>query len=472
MKKIFALLLTAAMLLSLAACGGSGDSKPASSAAPAKPASSATSASSTVPEKPAASIPEKPAGSVAAAGGESIVLFYGSNHYGGYESTFYCPEGAYFDEDDLAEYKEDGSVMSFTVYDDVREYQAYAENHWSREVYTSDPDVYEIAPQLYFYGELDAKNAEEYENCSQTVTDLGFSWEGKDVMLLETRYTVPGYSEQTELFACVEFQNEYWKTKDGGQGGTDEHLFAPALVGFEISGWADLTVDRCAWVAGQLFGVESGRSWPLEGEEQEPAAPAVNVNASQLLGTWIQRDSDWDDTFIFNADGAGMLISGPEYPYTYKVSGDVLTITYDDGEEEKFTIVSVSGDLLTMTDKWGDELLLDKQAELAAEPEAEKPETPAEAPVNPYVTEIVGTWDVQDSDYLEAFTFNADGTGLYSYTEGDVYEFTFTYSFYNGDYVEIIYDDDGTEDGFTIRIEGDVMYVSNLSVVDMPLVRR
>ena len=72
---------------------------------------------------------------------------------------------------------------------------------------------------------------------------------------------------------------------------------------------------------------------------------------------------------------------------------------------------------------------------------------------------------------MEKFTFKKDGTGLYSYTEGSVYEFAYTYSFYDGDYVEIIYDD-GTEDGFTIRIEGDTMYASNLSFVDMPLIRQ
>ncbi|MBQ8836633.1 MAG: hypothetical protein IJ002_03890 [Clostridia bacterium] len=459
MKKIVAFLLTAAMLLSMTACGGGKDNTPPDNTD--KPANTGTTT-------PTPGTTPSGTGEKEDEGGDSIVLFYGSNHYGGYEATFYCPEGAYIDEDDLEEYKADGSVMSFTVYDDVREYQAYAENHWSREIYTSDPEVYEIAPQLYFYGELDEINAEEYENCSQTVTDLGFQWEGKDVMLLETRYTFSDYPEQTELFVCVEFENEYWRTKDGG--GTEEHLFAPALVGFELSGWADLTVDRCAWIAGQLFGVDSGRTWPLDGEGETAETPVVNVDAAELLGTWLQRDSDWDDTFIFNADGTGVVISGPEYPFTYVVNGDILTLTYDDGDQEEFTI-SVDGDLLTMIDQFNNELLLDKQAEEEPKPEIEDPEEPEDELSNPYITEILGTWDVQDSDYLEIFTFNEDGTGLYSYTDGEVYEFAFTYSFYNGDYVEIIYDD-GTEDGFTIRIEGDTMYVSNLSVVDMPLVRQ
>ena len=97
----------------------------------------------------------------------------------------------------------------------------------------------------------------------------------------------------------------------------------------------------------------------MEGEE-ENEAPVVNVDASELLGTWLQRDSDWDDTFIFNADGTGVVISGPEYPFTYSVSGDKLTLDYGDDDEEEFTF-SVEGDLLTMVDMWDEQLLLDKQ---------------------------------------------------------------------------------------------------------------
>ena len=458
MKKFLAIILAFAMLLSLTACGGGKDNTPPDNTD--KPANTDTS---TTPSGTG----DKEDEGKEPTGGDSIVLFYGSNHYGGYEATFYCPEGAYFDEDDLAEYKEDGSVMSFRVYDDVREYQVYAESYWSRDIYTSDPEVYEITPQLYFYGELDEINAAEYENCSQTVTDLGFQWEGKDVMLLETRYTFSDYPEQTELFVCVEFENEYWRTKDGG--GTEEHLFAPALVGFEISGRADLTVDRCAWVAGQLFGVDSGRTWPLEGEE-DTEAPVVNVDASKLLGTWLQRDSDWEDTYIFNADGSGLLISGPEYPFTYTVSGDILTLIYGPDDEEEFTI-SVDGDLLTMIDKWGEELLLDKKTEEAPEPGNDQAEAtePAELTLKEL---IIGTWEDQETEYKETFTFNEDGTGKYSFEDGGHWEYTFTYSWYNGDYVEFVYDDDGTVDGFTVRIKGDVMYVSNLSVSDMPLVRK
>ena len=197
------------------------------------------------------------------------------------------------------------------------------------------------------------------------------------------------------------------------------------------------------------------------------------VNASELVGTWLQRDSAWDNTFTFNADGTGMLISGFEYSFTYTVSGDTLTLTYGPGDDEDFTF-SVDGDLLTMVDIWDEQLLLDKQT--AEAPETTVPETePAEttAPAELTLKElIIGTWEDQETEYKETFTFNADGTGKYSFEDNGHWEYTFTYEWFDGDYVEFTYDDDGSVGGFTVRIEGDTLYVSNTTVADMPLVRK
>ncbi len=270
-----------------------------------------------------------------------------------------------------------------------------------------------------------------------------------------------------EAFVGVEYTHYFWVV-DHATGEVTDGVTAPGLFGFDISGW-DITEDQYAWIAGQLFGVDSGRTWPLEGEE-ETSAPVVNVDASELLGTWLQRDSDWDDTFIFNADGTGVVISGPEYPFTYAVNGDILTLTYDDGDQEEFTI-SVDGNLLTMIDKWDEELLLDKQTEEA--PETGNDQAEASEPAAPTLKElIIGTWEDQETEYKETFTFHKDGTGKYSFEDGGHWEYTFTYEWYNGDYVEFTYDDDGSVSGFTVRIEGDVMYVSNTVVSDMPLVRK
>ena len=197
------------------------------------------------------------------------------------------------------------------------------------------------------------------------------------------------------------------------------------------------------------------------------------VNASELVGTWLQRDSAWDNTFTFNADGTGMLISGFEYSFTYTVSGDTLTLTYGPGDDEDFTF-SVDGDLLTMVDIWDEQLLLDKQT--AEAPETTVPKTePAEttAPAELTLKElIIGTWEDQETEYKETFTFNADGTGKYSFEDNGHWEYTFTYEWFDGDYVEFTYDDDGSVGGFTVRIEGDTLYVSNTAVADMPLVRK
>ena len=204
-------------------------------------------------------------------------------------------------------------------------------------------------------------------------------------------------------------------------------------------------------------------------QAQQQAADAASAEARKaLVGAWLQRDSDWEDTYIFNADGSGLLISGPEYPFTYTVKGDVLTLTYDEDDEEEFTI-SVDGDLLAMIDKWGEELLLDKQKE--TEPETDP--TDATEPAEPTLKElIIGTWEDQETEYKETFTFNADGTGKYSFEDNGHWEYTFTYEWFDGDYVEFTYDDDGSVGGFTVRIEGDTLYVSNTAVADMPLVRK
>lgn len=207
----------------------------------------------------------------------------------------------------------------------------------------------------------------------------------------------------------------------------------------------------------------------------EAATAAEAAARKALVGTWLQRDSDWEDTYIFNADGSGILISGPEYPFTYSVNGDILTLDYGDDDEEEFTI-SVDGDLLTMINMWDEELLLDKQVEKAPEPEVVQTEAPetteATEPAEPTLEELViGTWQDQETEYKETFTFNKDGTGIYGFEEDGHWEYTFTYTLHD-DYLEFTYDDDGSVGGFTVRIEGDVMYVTNTYVVDMPLIRK
>lgn len=474
-KRFLAIILTALMVCSLTACGGEKSSKGTDSAESTTAASekattgdSATAAETKAEETTKTVNKDKSDAS-------SVMVYYGwgSDDEEKYTSEIFCPEGAVFSENTLQNYEEDGSVMTVQIDDEVNEYSATSKMHWHRDAYNNEPTAYPIIAQLYFDGELDAETAAENSNCSQTVTPLGFKWEGHDVIMIETKYTFLDYGEQTELFVGVEYDLDYWKAEEGT--GEIKDLTTKALFGFEILsyGWDELTQDKCAWIIGELFGVDSGITNPFAvSEEEETEASVVNVDAGELLGTWLQRDSDWEDTYIFNADGSGMLISGPEYPFTYAVSGDVLTLTYDEEDIEEFTI-SVSGDLLTMVDRFGNELLLDKQ--VVQKEESEEPEE-TEAPVeaeseNPYVTEIVGTWMDEESGYEETFTFNADGTGMYSCVDGEYYEFPITYNFLRSDYLQFFYED-GSEGGFIIRIEGDTLYVTNDAVVDMPLVRQ
>lgn len=187
--------------------------------------------------------------------------------------------------------------------------------------------------------------------------------------------------------------------------------------------------------------------------QQQAADAAAAAARKALVGTWLQRDSDWDDTYIFNDDGSGLLISGPEYPFTYTVNGDTLTLIYGPDDEEEFTF-SVDGDLLAMIDMWDEELLLDKQA---AGPEVEETEAPTEAPQETKATEaetepeatladaLIGVWG--NESYGETYAFNADGTGYQIY-EGVTYDYTYTV---DDSYVEITYST-GETDAFDVEI--------------------
>lgn len=195
------------------------------------------------------------------------------------------------------------------------------------------------------------------------------------------------------------------------------------------------------------------------------AASAAEAAARKaLVGTWLQRDSDWEDTYIFKEDGTGMLISGPEYPFTYSVNGDILTLIYDVDDEEEFTF-SVDGDLLTLIDMWDEELLLDKTADIDTEPTVEattEPTTEPEETTEPdeeivLADALIGTWG--NESYGETYVFNADGTGYQIYEEV-TYEYTYTI---DDDYVEIAYADYDS-DAFYIEIDDDTLIIAGYYV--------
>ena len=393
---------------------------------------------------------------------ESVKVYYGwggSEDEAKYTTEIFCPEGAKFSENTLKIYEEDGSVMTVEVDDEVNEYSATSSMHWHRDAYNNEPTAYPIIAQLYFDGEVDAETAAENSNCSQKVTPLGFKWNGYDVILIETKYTFMDYGEQTELFAGVEYDLDYWKTEDGT--GEVKDLTTKALFGFDMYsyGFDDLTQDQCAWIIGELFGVDSGIENPFAVEEETTEA-VVNVDKTALVGTWVDLTSDWEDTYIFNADGTGTYISGPEYDFTYQVSGDTLTLIYEEDDTEEYT-AAINGSKLVLVDEFRSEQNFTKSADETETTTEAEPETPAGIDAPDPKSEIIGTWKASESGFIEIFTFKADGTGEHSYAyEGETYECNFTFDFLRSDYVNIYYDDD-TEGGFQFEIADDTMTVRN-----------
>lgn len=457
LKKVWAVILATMIMASLAACGDK------------KESSEETTTAATTEAKE-----EETTEPINDNSAESVKVYYG---WGGYDdeakytAEIFCPEGAKFSENTLNNYKEEGSVMTVEVDDEVNEYNAVSSTHWHRDAYTSEPTSYPIIAQLYFDGEVDAETAAENSNCSQKVTPLGFKWNGYDVILIETKYTFLDYGEQTELFAGVEYDLDYWAVEDNGGGAQD--LTTKALFGFDMYsyGWDDLTQDQCAWIIGELFGVDSGIENPFAVEEETTEA-VVNVDKTALVGTWVDLTSDWEDTYIFNADGTGTYISGPEYDFTYQVSGDTLTLIYEEDDTEEYTAV-VDGSKLVLVDKqFGYEQSFTKSADETEEPaEAETEESAGTDEPDPK-SEIIGTWKASESGFVEIFTFKADGTGEYSYAyEGETYECNFTFDFLRSDYVNIYYDDD-TEGGFQFEIADDTMTVRNEYVEDLAYTRQ
>lgn len=406
---------------------------------------------------------------------DMVKVYYGwggSEDEAKYTAEIFCPEGAVFSENTLENYAEDGSVMTATVDDEVNEYSASSVTHWHRDAYSSEPTAYPIIAQLYFDGEIDAETAAENSGCSQKVTPLGFKWNGYDVILIETTYTFMDYGEQTDVFVGVEYDLDYWKAEEGT--GTISDLTTKALFGFDVYsyGWDDLTQDQCAWIAGELFGVDSGVTDPFTASSEDASEEVADIDTTDLLGTWIDLTSDWEDTYFFDNGGYGSYTSGFEYTFTYSIEGNVLTVFYAEDDIDVFT-ATLDGNTLILVDEFSYEQRFSKATEEAPadENKADTEEENEEDTIS-YADTILGTWTENDTGYYETFTFYADGTGHYSYeAEGGSYECGFTYEFFRSDYIDIYYDD-GDVGGFQIVIDGDTMTIRNEYVWDLPYTRQ
>lgn len=470
LKRILAAILVAAVAASMSACGSDKTSEETNSAegSTTTAASENTTIASAATEKAEASVSDNKSNT------DSVKVYYGwgaTEDEAKYTTEIFCPEDAKFSENTLEIYEEDGSVMTVEVDDEVNEYSATSSMHWHRDAYNSEPTAYPIIAQLYFDGEVDAETAAENSNCSQNVTPLGFKWNGYDVVLIETKYTFKDYGETTELFAGVEYELDYWKAEEGT--GEIKNLTTKALFGFDMYsyGWDELTQDKCAWIAGELFGVDSGIANPFTSSGEETTEAVVNVDNSALVGKWVDTASDWEDTYIFNADGTGVYISGPEYSFTYSIDGNTLTVVYAEDDTESFTVTADSNKIV-LVDKFNYEQSFEKSAdETETSTEAETTASDDTDEPDPK-SEIIGTWKESETGIDETFTFNADGTGKYSCLyDGEAYECGFTYEFLRSDYVDI-YFDDNTEGGFQFEIVDDTMTVRNEYVEGLAYTRQ
>lgn len=468
LKKVWAIMIAIMVTSSMSACGDKKESEKKENSSESS-VESTTVDSETVTTESAKDVPDENKSNA-----DSVKVYYG---WGGaedeakYTTEIFCPDGAKFSENTLKIYEEDGSVMTVEVDDEVNEYSATSSMHWHRDAYNSEPTAYPIIAQLYFDGELDAETATENSNCSQKVTPLGFKWNGYDVIMIETSYTFKDYGEETEIFVGVEYDLDYWKTEEGT--GKVQDLTTKALFGFDMYsyGWDELTQDKCAWIAGELFGVDSGVSDPFAVEEETTQA-VVNVDKTDLVGTWVDLTSDWEDTYIFNADGTGSYTSGFEYEFTYKVDGDTITVIYAENDTEEY-IATVDGSNLVLVDKqFGYEQSFEKSAKETVPPTEAETEESERTNEPDTKSEIIGTWKESETGIDETFTFNADGTGKYSCLyDGETYECGFTYEFLRSDYVDIYYDDD-TEGGFQFEITNDKMTVRNEYVEGLAYTRQ
>jgi len=393
-KKIGTVILSALITVSMSACGNNNTAETTKSTsenttAVSENTDNTTSAPTTTITAVTTTTATQTNGSDTNNKGESVTVYYGWDIDDlDYVAEIYCPEGAYFHEYTLEVQANDGWVFSADVRDDVNEYWAISNSYWPRDAYLGDLSYLSILQQLYFEGEIDPETAKEYSGCSQKVTPLGFQWEDKDVILIETTYTFMDYPEQTDLFVGVEYDLNYWKVDENTSETID--LTTKGLFGFDVfsSGFDKLTQEQCAWIAGGLFGVDCGIENPFTNKGVNSGDIPAELDPSALIGKWVNNDSAWKDTYFFDYDGLGSYTSGFESTFTYSLEGNQLTVFYAEDDIDIFS-VTTDGENLILVDESGYEQCFEKVFEEVTDDESDNY---SEEETNPNITAIIGTW--------------------------------------------------------------------------------
>ncbi len=449
MKKRFALIL-AAMMVCMTACGDKTDKTTQTQ----EPDTAQTTETVTTDEVTEDAPTEETLTAESHANGDgSYRYLYGWDTK---EVTLYTPENA---KSEGAGIYDPAYVPKENVFDGMSLTFESEDLGWYCQAcdYQSCTATYlEHLAQYYFKGELDftingavdeeaAKGITDY---SQAVTDLGFKWMDKPVQLIVSSYVTDSGIEWTQTFVGVEYENT--EAPDGGKG----------LVGLDFFHDDVLTQDQLAYVAGQIFGVDSGVSGDPFAEEA-----VSTLDASAILGTWTDKESNWGTTYAFEADGTGAMsysVTGENYPFTYKVDGDQVDMTFEDDDRIWYT-VETDGSNLVLIDNVGERHSFEPVQETVEEPEETEPEEteePAEEE-NPNAANIIGTWRDETGEFNECFTFNEDMTGHYSwkYEDGTQDGYDFTYSFYFDGSVHIEYEN-GNEIDSNVEFDGDMLTLS------------
>ncbi len=453
MKKRIAMILAATMIC-LTACGG----KTEKTTQTPESETPQTTETATTDEASGETVSDgSPTSESHANGDGSYRYIYG---WDSKEVTLYTPENAksegagiydpaYVPKDNVF----DGMSLTFESEDQGWYCQAC---DWQSHTVT----YLEHVAQYYFNGELDftingavdeeaAKGITDY---SQTVTDLGFKWMEKPVQLIVSSYVTDSGIEWTQTFVGVEYENT--EAPDKGKG----------LVGLDFFHDDVLTQDQLAYIAGQIFGVDSGISGDPFAEEA-----VSTLDASAILGTWTDKESNWGTTYSFEADGTGAMsysVTGENYPFTYSVDGDQVDMIFEDDDRIWYT-VETDGANLVLIDNVGERHSFEAVKETVEEPEETEteetePEEPAEEE-NPNAAKLIGTWIDEEGGYNEGFTFNEDMTGHYSWDNEDGthegYDFNYSFNFDGSVHIEY---ENGNEIDSNIEFDGDMLTLSGL----------